>query len=228
MRQVDYYLGHVFFVRLERVLITLFCSLRGAALQRCELLDLKSPVSHGMVTNWDDMEKLWHHLFYNELSAAPEEHAVLLTKAPLTPTTSRERTMETMFETFGVPGCFLALDARLALCASGRTTGLVLDIGEGTTCSVPIYESFAVRAGIARADLAGYDLTKFLAASFPSGFDARVVREAKEKLCYVALDPQQEAEAGHSAQDYELPDGQTISVGNERYKQVQTAHSPRR
>jgi actin len=214
-----------FSVRLERVLITLYCSLSGAALQRRELLDLKSPMSHGVITNWDDMEKLWHHLFYNELSAAPDEHAVLLSEAPMTPKTSRERTVQTMFETFNVPGCFLSPDACLALAASGRTAGLVLDVGEGTANSVPIYEGFALHTAIARADLAGHDLTQFLAASFPPDFSSQVVCGIKEKLCYVALDPEQEAEAGSPTQDYMLPDGQTVSVGNERYTHPRTPHA---
>lgn len=44
------------------------------------VLKLTYPIEHGIVNNWDDMKKIWHHCFYNELRVAPNEHPTLLTE----------------------------------------------------------------------------------------------------------------------------------------------------
>lgn len=116
------------------------------------VLIIKYPLEHSLVTNWDDMENIWNHAFVSELRVDPQDHPVLLTEASLNPKTDRERKTQIMFETFNMPAFYIAIQAVLSLYESGRTSGIVIDSGDGVTRMVPIYESYSLAHAVLRID----------------------------------------------------------------------------
>lgn len=215
------------------------------------LLKLSYPMEHGVVEDWSDMEKVWQHIYSQELNAHPEEHPVLLTEAPLNPKRNREKAAEIFFETFNVPALFVSMQAVLSLYASGRTTGVALDCGDGVTHAVPIYEGFVMPHSMTRVDVAGRDVTKFLQLqlrkqgyAFHTSAELDIVREIKEKACYVAPDVEKEEKAERdrikeerlgvlgkkpqqsSASLYRLPDGTVIDIGPSQFRAPEVLFRP--
>lgn len=195
------------------------------AMAKCRVLALTHPVERGLVTQWDDMEKLWHHALYKKLRIAPEEHNVFLTEPPFNPKANRERMTEIMFETFGVRGMYATMQAVLPLFASGTTSGVVLDSGRDVSHVVPVYEGFALLNASRRLKLAGRDVTNYFATLcqgrgyvFTTAADLEQVREIKEALAYVAEDYEAEEKEAEVEERYELPDGVVLTLGDERFR----------
>lgn len=205
---------------------------------RRDVLSITYPIQRGIVTDWDDMEKVWSHIFHKELHVVPENHPVLLTEAPLSPKSNREKMMEIMFESFNVPSFYVALPAVLSMYAYGRGSGIMFDSGHGVSHVIPIYEGHAFKNAFSRMNLGGGDLTDYLLKilnnerchSFTCNSDKEIVRSIKERLCYTAADFQNEtenADENHSVEKtYELPDGRRIAVRNERFRCVEALFKP--
>jgi len=201
------------------------------------ILALKYPIEHGIVTNWDDMEKIWYYTFHNELRVDPEEHAVLLTEAPLNPKMNREHMTQIMFEGFNVPAMYVSIQAILSLYAAGRTTGCIFDSGDGVSHIVPVYDGYSIPHAISRIDIAGRDMTDWMGKlltergySFFTSAEREIVREIKETNAYVAFDYDTEIlKSTYSSEVetyYTLPDNQIITVGNERFRCPEALFTP--
>ncbi|RMX60273.1 hypothetical protein pdam_00009091 [Pocillopora damicornis] len=198
------------------------------------LLNIKYPMEHGVVKDWNDMERIWQYIYSkDQLQTFSEEHPVLLTEAPLNPRRNREKSAEIFFETFNVPALFISMQAVLSLYASGRTTGVVLDSGDGVSHSVPIYEGFAMPHSIMRTDIAGRDVTAYLRLllrkegfNFHSSSELEIVRTIKERACYLAINPQKEESMEGERMQYVLPDGSILEVGPARFRAPELLFRP--
>jgi len=203
------------------------------------VLNLAYPIESGIVTDWDNMEKVWEYCFSNELRVDPSEHNVLLTEAPMNPKANREKMTQMMFETFQVKGLWVGIQAVLSLYSNGRTTGLVCDSGDGVTHTVPVYEGFCIPHAVKKNFIAGRAITDYLVKllaedgiSEQGGKSAwmQIVRKIKEECCYVSqdfnADLAKSASSTELSKTYELPDGQTVQVNLPRFKAPEALFNP--
>lgn len=201
---------------------------------------LHSPLKKGVITNWEEMEKIWRLLF-DELKVKPEESPVLLTERAKNPKQNREKVTTVMFETFKVPALYIEIQAILSVYSSGRPIGVALDCGADFASIVPVvenYEGIKLPHSVVRLDIGGRDLTELLRKGLwdrgityfrgPAQLDT--VRDIKEKLGYVALDFDQELKTAQTSakidKNYELPDKSVVVVGAERFKCAEALFKP--
>ncbi|XP_034500742.1 actin-3-like [Ailuropoda melanoleuca] len=179
------------------------------------VLNRQYPISQGTITNWDNMEKIWHHSFYQVLRIAPEQHPLMVTESPLNIMSNKEKMSQ------GVTSLLSKMKMQEGV---GGTT---IESGEGMTYFVPIIDGCPLHQSTIQTDMAGQDLTSYLLQlltdsghSLVSTGDWEYIRDIKEKCCYVALDfDKEKMKAGSPsyAQKYQLPDGQEITLGPEKF-----------
>ncbi|XP_057776838.1 actin-related protein 3-like [Salvia miltiorrhiza] len=162
--------------------------------------NLTNPIRHGQVDNWDAMERFWQQCIFDYLRCDPEDHYFLLTESPLTAPENRECTGEIMFETFNVPGLYIAVQPVLALAAGYTTskcemTGVVVDVGDGATHVVPVADGYVIGGSIRSIPITGEDVTVFVqqlmkerGENLPVEDSFEVARKVKEMYCYTCSD----------------------------------------
>lgn len=210
------------------------CFVGSDAYNKRGVLSLRYPIEHGIVVNWDDMELLWQHTFQNELRVEASQYPILLTEATLNPMANKEKAAEMLFESFNVPSMHIVVQTLMSLYGSGRTTGCVLESGDGVTHCIPIYEGYSLPHAILRLDMGGRDLTDYFAKlmdekghEFSSISDREVLGRIKEKMCYVAADLQEELEHPERLMGtYELPDGRVLDLTDERVQVPEALFNP--
>lgn len=174
------------------------------ALANSKTYSTKNPIKHGQVENWTHMEQFWEHCIFKYLRCEPEDHYFLLTEPPLNSPENREYTAEIMFETFNVPGLYIAVQAVLALAASWTSkqvtqrtlTGTVIDSGDGVTHVIPVAEGYVIGSCIKHIPIAGRDITAFVqqlmrereGRAIPSAQSFEVSKRVKETFSYVCPD----------------------------------------
>jgi len=166
-------------------------------------------MEHGRCKRWSDLEACWETVF-DDLEVNPADHPVLVSEAPLNPKTHRENLVYILFEKFGVPSLQVVHSGALALYGTGRSTGLVIEVGDGVAQTVPMYDSYLVFNAVNRRNFGGRDLTAYLSkllkqnTGFDAGADLKPVAGMKE-FCSVELKSSVAAQ-----KKYSLPDGQEV------------------
>eukprot|EP00127_Corallochytrium_limacisporum_P002394 Clim_evm35s119 gene=Clim_evmTU35s119 len=188
--------------RVARGLDDLDFHIGDEAVENQKTYGLTYPIREGMVADWDAMEKLWEQCIFKYLRCEPEDHYFMLTEPPLNTPENREYTAEIMFESFNVPGLYIAVQAVLALAASWTTsrtenplTGCVLDSGDGVTHVIPVADGYVIGSSIKSMPIAGRRITHFIQEmlrqrepQIPPEESMEVAKTIKERYCYVCPD----------------------------------------
>lgn len=159
------------------------------------LLELSYPTEEGIVRNWQDMEILLGYSFQKIGVNSMKGRSLFVTEAIMNPVNNKAGMMEILFEKFGTGRLQYGYQALMSLFAEGLETALLVDSGDGVTHCIPVYQGNLLKAQFERLDVAGRHITNNLSKllsmrgyAFNSSSDFEIVREIKEKFCFVSGD----------------------------------------
>ena len=189
------------------------------ALIKRGMLNIKYPMKRAVVKDWESLEKIWSHIFTNELKVDPKEHNLLITQPIKNIKENKEKIAEIMFESFNIPGLYLADSTVLSLYCSGKFTGMVIDMGDGSTQFSPIYDKKLLEDKCERINIGGKDITKYMRKilnkkgyKFDKVYEKYIGNDIKEKACFFPL-----LNENVEVFEYKLPDGSCINLKEERF-----------
>uniref|UniRef100_A0A803MIA2 Actin-related protein 4 n=1 Tax=Chenopodium quinoa TaxID=63459 RepID=A0A803MIA2_CHEQI len=205
-----------------------------------------SPFKDGVIADWDIVDSILDHGFRECLLIDPKEHPMLLAEPSANNQQQRERAAELMFEKYKVPALFLAKNAVLTSFASGRATSLVVDSGGGSTTVAPVHDGYVLQKAVLTSPIGGEFLTDCLTKSLeskgiiikprysfkrkeirPGEFQRVIASDIKECVCRAPDTPYDETSYSNIPMTpYELPDGQTIEIGSDRFKTPDVLFNP--
>lgn len=200
---------------------------------KADHLILNYPIDHQIITNWEDMERIWSYIFHNEFKVDPSNHSVLLTDDPLNTKENREKMIQIMFETFNVSSFYVAKRPVLSLYSSGRLNGIVINSGDSTSSVTPIIGGYYVNNTAIQSNIAGKSVTTRLQQllnerghKFESFSEFEIVRAIKEKVCYISSDFENENNKSEKLLDYSIPNGISIKIGKEIFQCAEVLFNP--
>lgn len=195
-------------------------------------LKLSNPIQRGIVENWDDMEKIWEHIFKNELKIDPDEYNIIITEVIMNPKENKEKITQIIFEDFNVEGLIIINPAILDIYSGGKYSGIVIDSGDGVTQIVPIFDGYSLPHASNCVNFAGSDLTEYMirllnevGGYYSSSYQKEIVRGIKEKLCYTAFEFDKELNYCEPS-DCILPDGKEVYIKDQRIRCPEAFFNP--
>ena len=204
------------------------------------LLELTYPMEEGIIKNAGDMEILWDYVLQKKLKINKSDfknRKLLITEAPNNPTKNKEKMAQILFEKIGIGFFNIEPQAKMTLYCEGGESGVVLDSGDGVTHVIPIAKNFLLQHQIKRLDIAGRHITNYLTRlmqikgyAFNSTADFEIVRELKEKYCFVSCDIKSDRKLDQETTYYntytKLPDGRKIRISCEKFEAPEILFQP--
>eukprot|EP00366_Plasmodium_knowlesi_P001610 XP_002259107.1 actin, putative [Plasmodium knowlesi strain H] len=190
-------------------------------------LSFYRPIDHGHISDWDLARIVWEYAI-KCVDKNRSVESILLTEPPLCSTSHRTKMGEIFFEDFDYKNINISVSGLMSIYATGLTTGLVLDIGDGVTQCIPVFDGYIEKNSIIRSDFGGEELSMFLQKlicdigySMTTRKNFEYIKTMKETLCFCSLNPPKDQLREDLSVTYTLPDGDVLRDG---YNSVELSH----